>query len=114
AAKQRSSSTLLDHYLKPSSGSDRWQCSRSCDAGRVASHRSGESSKRCFQWLGKLPKALSSHCPGKTYAPTSTVRRRSRYSTTGKPTGRMDSPSLLSSNRKQLASMSASVHFRPI
>ena len=29
-------------------------------------------------------------------------------------TGRMDSPSLLSSNRKQLASVSASVHFKPI
>src|SRR3977135_540554 len=28
--------------------------------------------------------------------------------------GRMDSPSLLFSNRKQLASASASVHFRPI
>jgi hypothetical protein len=28
--------------------------------------------------------------------------------------GRMDSPSLLSSNRKQLDSVSASVHFKPI
>ena len=42
------------------------------------------------------------------------VRRRSRYSTTDNPMGRMDSPSLLSSNRKQLASVSASVHFEPI
>src|SRR5712671_2349032 len=75
---------------------------------------SGESSKRCFQCLGKLPNALSSLCPGKTYVPTSSVRRRSRYSTTGNPMGRMDSPSLLSSNRKQLASVSASVHFKPI
>jgi hypothetical protein len=52
--------------------------------------------------------------PGKTYVPTSSVRRRSRYSTTGKPIGRMDSPSLQISNRKQLASVSASVHFKPI
>jgi NAD(P)-dependent dehydrogenase (short-subunit alcohol dehydrogenase family) len=40
--------------------------------------------------------------------------RFSRYARTGRPTGRMDSPSLLSSNRKQLASVSASVHFRQI
>jgi hypothetical protein len=52
--------------------------------------------------------------PRKTYAPTSSVRRRSRYSTTGSPMGRMDSPSLLSSNRKQLGSVSASAHFKPI
>jgi hypothetical protein len=75
---------------------------------------SGESLKICFQWLGKLPNALSSPCPEKTYVPTSSVRRRSRYSTTGSPMGRMDSPSLLSSNRKQLASVSTSVHFKPI
>jgi hypothetical protein len=31
---------------------------------------SGESLKICFQWLGKLPNALSSPCPGKTYVPT--------------------------------------------
>ncbi len=67
----------------------------------------------CFQWFGKLPNALSSPCAGKTYVPTSLARRPSRYSTTGSPMGRMDSPSLLSSNRKQLDSVSASVHFRP-
>jgi hypothetical protein len=33
---------------------------------------------------------------------------------TGSPMGRTDSPSLLSSNRKQLASVSASFHFKPI
>jgi hypothetical protein len=44
--------------------------------------------------------------PWKTYVPTSLARRRSKYSTTGNPMGRMDSPSLLSSNRTQLALLS--------
>jgi hypothetical protein len=35
---------------------------------------SGESLKSCSQWLGKLPNALSSPWPGKTYVPTSSVR----------------------------------------
>src|SRR6266849_4204510 len=63
---------------------------------------SGESLNSCFQWLGKLPNALSSPCPGKTYVPRPSVRRRSRYSTAGNPIGRMESPSLLSSSRRQL------------
>jgi hypothetical protein len=48
----------------------------------------------CFQWFGKLPNALSSPCPAKTYVPTSSVRRCLRYSTTANPIGRMDSPLL--------------------
>jgi hypothetical protein len=38
--------------------------------------------------VGKLPNALSSPWPGKTYVPTSSVRRCSRYSTIGNPIGR--------------------------
>ncbi len=56
----------------------------------------------CFQWFGKLPNALSSACPGKTYVPTWLLRRRSRYSTTDNPMGRgecRDSPQLLSECR---------------
>src|SRR5882757_4753720 len=30
---------------------------------------SGESSKVCFQWFGKLPNALSSPCPGEDVCP---------------------------------------------
>jgi hypothetical protein len=41
---------------------------------------SGESLKSCSQWLGKLPNALSSPWPGKTYVPTSSVRRCSAAS----------------------------------
>jgi len=75
---------------------------------------SGESSKRCFQWFGEPPNALSSPCPGKTCVPRPSVRRRSSYSMIGNLMGRMDSPSLLSSSRKQFASVSAAVHFRPV
>ena len=40
-------------------------------------------------------------------------RRSSRNSTTGRPIGRIEVPSLLSIRRRQLASVSASVHIRP-
>jgi hypothetical protein len=45
---------------------------------------------------------------------TPSLRRRSKYSTTGNLIGRMDSRSLLSSTHKQLESVSTSIHFQPI
>lgn len=79
------------------------------------------SCRACTRWvpffsghLGKLPNALSSPWPGKTYVATSSACCCSRYSMTGNPIGRIASPSSLSSNRRQLASVSASAHFRPI
>lgn len=78
-----------------------------------ASHPTAESSRRC---TSSGSGSCRTRCPHPALG-----RRRCRdrrhtveYSTTGNPTGRMDSPSLLSSNRKQLDSLSASVHFRPI
>ena len=68
----------------------------------------------CFQRPRKLQNASPPTLTRENVCATSSVRRRSGYSTTGTPMGRMDSPSLLSSSHKQLASVSASVHFRLI